>query len=496
MKQFTLLRKLTCVALLALALPLFAAKTSIDGLFRYTLDNGLELFVMENDAAPLAYIEIAVRAGGVTQVPETAGLFHLYEHMMFKGNAKYANQAAVQDAINELGISNWNGTTGVDRVNYYFTVPSALVRDGLEFWSYAIRTPLMDEKELENEKAVVLSEIGADETDPAHIFLASLNTTLFAESPWQLDPSGMPKTVQEATVSQLRAIQAQYYVPNNAALFVGGAVHHDAIYQYVKEIYGDWQRGEKVPAVTPPSKTPFGTLDGGGSHTKLVYPDRRTSGNFVQVGLYLRGPDGETDARYTYAADVWTNLLDNPAGAFKQQLLADKALAIPDADYLGSFYATRRASGILGFSAVMLNTANPVAQAEHFFTALREQSLPTIASNDFLTADALTGAKRQLENARIYSLETARGVLSSLSTLWAACGADYFFSYEKHINAVTADDVQRFLQAFIADACGLQIVFVSPEVYQAHEKAFKDAGYREVSAENSFWWKQTATPQN
>ena len=52
------------------------------------LHNGLEVFTLENTSTPLVYIEIAVRAGGIAQTEETAGLFHLYEHMMFKGNKK------------------------------------------------------------------------------------------------------------------------------------------------------------------------------------------------------------------------------------------------------------------------------------------------------------------------------------------------------------------------------------------------------------------------
>src|SRR5574344_1326252 len=129
----------------------FAEKTPVENLYEYKLDNGLELFVMENHAAPLTYIEIAVKAGGIAQTKETAGLFHLYEHMMFKGNSKYPTAAAVQRAINDMGVASWNGSTGAEYVNYFFTVPSHLTKEGLEFWSAAIRDPLFDSKELDNE---------------------------------------------------------------------------------------------------------------------------------------------------------------------------------------------------------------------------------------------------------------------------------------------------------------------------------------------------------
>ena len=61
--MFTKFKKCFFVGLVSLLSFAFAELTSITGLYRYKLDNGLELFVAENDAAPLAYIEIAVRAG-------------------------------------------------------------------------------------------------------------------------------------------------------------------------------------------------------------------------------------------------------------------------------------------------------------------------------------------------------------------------------------------------------------------------------------------------
>ena len=129
-----------------------AEKTSGKDLYRYTLSNGLELYVTENHSVPLVYIEIAVKAGAAAQTPETDGLFHLYEHMMFRGNAEYTDASAVLRALNDMGVSGLNGSTEEDHVNYFFTVPSGLLYKGLEFWSSAMRTPLIKSGELEAEK--------------------------------------------------------------------------------------------------------------------------------------------------------------------------------------------------------------------------------------------------------------------------------------------------------------------------------------------------------
>ena len=97
--------------LIAIAVPAFSEGTPIPGLHRYRLDNGLELFVLENHAVPLTRVQITFRCGSITQAPETAGLFHLYEHMLFKGNSKYRTETEFSAAMTDLGVAEWNGGT-------------------------------------------------------------------------------------------------------------------------------------------------------------------------------------------------------------------------------------------------------------------------------------------------------------------------------------------------------------------------------------------------
>ena len=469
---------------LFLIFPLFAKKMSVQGLYHYTLDNGLNLFVMENNSAPLAFVMVTVRAGAVTQTSENAGLFHLYEHMMFKGNAKYADQKATTAAMNELGVSDWNGFTANDEVSYFFTVPSNMVRGGLEFWSYAIRTPRMEEKELANEKEVVVSEITANTTNPGRIVFAALGKHLFPEKPWRHDTSGTVEIVRAATVEQLREIQSVYYVPNNAAVFVGGDVQHDEIYRLVKEIYGDWKKTDGVPFEPVPTKTPFDHVQ------KYVYPDARTSNNFVQVGYYLRGPDSETDADDTYGADMWGTLLQKPDGVFKALLKNDEILAIPDTSYISGYYQTERASGLIQLSSVMLNDRSPVEKAEHWMKIFTEKAVPLMQTEAFLGEPLLASAKVMLENQKYYETETAEGFLRYLSNMWASSGLNYFVGYDKKMQRVKDDDVKAFVKKYIENKNGMFIVFISPQLYEKYAGEFSAAGYDVIDASNAFWWKK------
>ncbi len=471
------------LTLLLVSSCLWAEKTSIPGLSYFCLDNGLELFVLENNCAPLAYIEIAVRAGGVTQVPENTGLFHLYEHMMFKGNAKYPDQKAATEALNRMGVSDWNGTTGLNKVNYFFTVPVTQLRNGLEYWSYAIRTPLMDEKEFENEKGVVLSEITADYTDPTHIRSAALSRKLFPQSPWQLDPGGMPETVKNATVAQLKEIQKTYYVPNNAALFVGGAVKADEVYQLVKEIYGDWEKGDSLPPVFVSPKEM--------EMQKLVYPSPTTSGSYVSAVYYLRGPDGECDLKDVYGGDFWATMVDNPSSEFASILISEKDLNIPDTDYFGAYLSTSRANSLAGFYASMISGGplNPVQKAEKYLELIQQNIIPSFLNRDaFLTKTELEKARDQMEKDTLFALDSVSGFLQNFSEAWASTGSEFQLTYDKYSRKVSLNDVKKFVEKYLLNKNGLLFVTVSPDVYEAHKDDFEKAGYDVVSSETAFWW--------
>ena len=512
--MFTQLKKIV-LSLTFLSLSFaFAEETALSGLYRYKLDNGLELFIAENTSAPLAYIELAVKAGAVTQTPQTAGLFHLYEHMLFKGNEKYENQQEFTKAENRMGVIDENGSTGVDRVNYYFTLPSSLVKRGLEFWSYAIRTPKLDEKELENEKAVVLAEINADFSDHGHMRMSAISKYLFPENAWRLDPGGSPAVVTNATVQDLRDMQQRFYTPENSAIFVGGDVKHEEVYEYVKEIFGNWQNSPgSIPFQAPSTKEPFS------KDKKIVVVDSGNSDSIINVSYYLRGPDGETEEGDTYAADVWSTLVSSPNSTFSKTMVGSSILSIPESDYVGAHYSTRRASGMIGFfGAMVLNSSvqskksvpsaaetnygigsfkvistrsdpsSPVDKADSFLSIIKRQAVPEMLNKEtFFAATPLALVKQQLEDSRVYELESAKSILASLSASWASCSSDYFFNYDKNIEQVSEDDVVSFIEKYISNKNGLLVVSVSPAVWANYKSSFLGHGYEQVTAENAFW---------
>ncbi len=485
MKKFKRTLALALVLILSVA-GLFAKTTPVENLHQYQLENGLTLFVAENHSVPLTYIEIAVRTGAVEQTPENAGLFHLYEHMMFKGNELYPSAAAIQNALSEMGVASWNGTTGKDYVNYFITVPSSQTEKGLAFWNAAVRTPLMDPKEFENEKKVVISEITGYEVNPGNIYQNYVSNTLFPESGYRNDPAGTRKTIQSATVAQLRDIQKKFYIPSNAALFVGGDVDPEKTYQLVKAIYGTWDNNGNSPTKPhdQPTKTPLNKM-------KLaVMPHDAMSPYVAQVSVTFRGPDTDFDLDDTYAADYLCSLLAEPDGLFKTKLVQDAELGIPQSDYANGGYTTVRASGMFNFSAIMLQPENNLPERSvKLLKKIQDDILPQIAAEKSLYQKSkVKQIVSIMESDRISSTDTATNLLSLLRFWWAATSSDYYFSYYKKLGTITQKSMQNLVNEYFTGKNALVTVLVNPQVYQQTVAQYKALGFEVIDANNAYWW--------
>src|ERR1700744_3499325 len=127
---------------LLLPLTLSAQPQLRQGYFWEKMNNGLEVLVIENSKVPLATIEIAVKNGAYTEGPEYSGLSHLFEHMFFKANKDYPDQEKFMKRTQELGAAIWNGSTDVERVNYFITLGKDSLAPGLRFMNAAIRFPI------------------------------------------------------------------------------------------------------------------------------------------------------------------------------------------------------------------------------------------------------------------------------------------------------------------------------------------------------------------
>src|SRR5690554_5183876 len=226
--NFNTIKSMVCAAGILTGGYLHAQKSLPENFYYSTLENGLELLVVEDQSVPLVTIEIAVHNGAFTETPDFDGLSHLYEHMFFKANKDIPSQEQFMERVNELGIS-FNGTTTTERVNYFITLSNSKLQEGLDFMNSAIRYPLFLEEEMKKENPVVDGEFQRSESNPVFFLMVDMNKHLWKENYSRKNTIGDHDIILTATPEKMRIIQEKYYYPNNTILVVAGAVEHKAV---------------------------------------------------------------------------------------------------------------------------------------------------------------------------------------------------------------------------------------------------------------------------
>ncbi len=453
------------------------------------LANGLEVFVAENHSVPLATICIVFRGGAIAQTPETAGLFHLYEHMLFTANAKYPNQAAFTAALNRMGVPNWNGATGAEYINYYITVPSDRLEEGIEFWAWAVKKPVFDAAKLEDEKDVVINEIRGYHADPDQIMENAIESRLFTVAPWRKNIDGPEENIKKATIADLEKMRDEYYIPRNAAVMIGGDVAPAKAFALVEKWFGDW-KGKAAPQLGEPPQAAFP------SGVRLVYTDPDYYEGLVGVNLRWRGPDVMRQTKDTYVADVLLYLLSSPVGRFKSTLM-EKGPGLYDPEYIDFSYPTARDGGQLSFSTFLTlgesgATVERVAALESTLRA--EFELIARDPEAYFGKDELAKAKGKLIDQNLLSTEVASSfVAGTLTFWWAVANTDYFLGYERACSSVSFADIASFVRRYLLDAphaVGFRMATAEFEMEPGIVEAIVDGDWSFVGPDNAFWWQR------
>src|SRR5881409_3787739 len=130
---------------------------------RTTLDNGMQVIVVDNPAVPLATALVAVHNGAFTQDSTEAGLAHLYEHLLFHSFRR--DPSAFGYEVSRLS-GRYNGTTNHEVVTYFVVVPSKHVEGGIKLLGRLLEDAHFSSGDLKDERPVVLDELQRDESDP------------------------------------------------------------------------------------------------------------------------------------------------------------------------------------------------------------------------------------------------------------------------------------------------------------------------------------------
>ncbi len=218
------------------------------------LANGLRLIVAEDHLAPVVAINVWYDVGSKHEQPGKTGFAHLFEHVMFQGSRNVAKAEHI--ALIQAAGGTMNGTTWLDRTNYFETLPAHQLDLGLWLEADRMATLLdaLSQENLDNQREVVKNEKRwSYDNRPYGSWQEKLQAHLFPpEHPYHHSTIGSMADLDAASVEDVAAFFRTYYAPNNAVLSVVGDVSTAEVRASVERYFG------AIPA--NPSIPPLGDL--------------------------------------------------------------------------------------------------------------------------------------------------------------------------------------------------------------------------------------------
>jgi zinc protease len=409
---------------------------------RKVLANGLEVIVVENHGVPLATIEVNVKNGSFTQSPEFAGLAHMYEHMFFRANTKYPDPEGFVGRAGDLGAV-FNGTTAEERVNYYLTVSADSMDAGIRFLSSALLSPLFKQDELERERQVVIGEYDRNESSPFFQLTQEMDKLLYPGNFSRKNVIGDRQVILTTTPEKMRTIQRKYYVPNNSVLIVSGDVNPAQVFASAERELGKWQRGPDPFASDPIPSIPALTRNQG------VVVEAGVGA--VTVFLQWQGPSVGKDPKSTYAADVFSDVLNDPGSTFQQRLV--------DSGLWQS----------MGVNYYTLNNVGPITisgqtSPENLRKALAALQAEIAKFDDpgYFDAGELEAVKAHRAVTSAFDRERASGFAHTLGFWWSVADLEYYMGYVDNMAKQTTSDLLAYAKKYIIGKPRITGVLIDP----------------------------------
>jgi len=285
---------------------------SVEGITEYRLDNGLRVLLFPDPTRPKVTVNLTVLVGSRHEGYGETGMAHLLEHMVFKGTPTYPD---IPGAMKERG-AQFNGSTDVDRTNYFESLPAS--DSNLEFAiqleaDRMVNSPIKGE-DLATEFSVVRNEFESGENSPQRVLSQRMMAVAYEWHNYGKSTIGNRTDIERVPVDNLRAFYQKFYQPDNAVLVVAGKFDEKKALEYVTKYFGALPKPDRK---LPTTYTEEPAQDGERSVTL------RRVGHVGLVGLLYHVP-AASHAEFPAVA-ILANLLESePSGRLYKALVEPK----------------------------------------------------------------------------------------------------------------------------------------------------------------------------
>lgn len=389
----------------------------------FSLDNGLQVVVIENHKAPIVQQMLFYKTGAVDERPGKGGTAHLLEHLMFRGTAKVKGQK-FNRVLEENGAES-NAFTAQDVTAYHQFLDISRLELAMFLEADRMRGLKISEDDFATERDIVFQERKQRiDNDPAARFYEMLNDVL-----WQGHPYGKPVTGTDDEIMSLTRQDAvdfykTYYAPNNAVLVLSGDIDAATARQLAEKYYGQLRPSDIEP-------TRFSDLpEFYKAKVEMSLPEVRL-GRLVKIWAV---PSFGKYPEKAFAMEVLAEYLagDKNAPLYQDLVIKRKRALSVHVGYDG----IARSYGRFSLGAV------PVGLPDEAFEDVLEKAWSRAVED--LTSEKLDRAKQKILADLVYLNDNPIS-LAQTAGYWAATGngLDILRQYEDGINAVSLEAVKE-----------------------------------------------------
>ncbi|KFF02661.1 M16 family metallopeptidase [Flavobacterium reichenbachii] len=209
--------------------------------------NGMNVLLLQDNASPVATVQIVYRVGSKHEVLGNTGSTHLLEHLMFKGTPTFNKKSGttITDVLQNTG-AQLNATTWYDRTNYFETLPSDKIELAIQIEADRMRNSLLTKEDKDAEMTVVRNEFERGENNPDALLDKEIWASAYIAHPYHHSTIGWKSDIENAPIEVLKNFYNTYYWPDNATLTIIGDFRKDNVFELIEKYFGKITKAPKA----------------------------------------------------------------------------------------------------------------------------------------------------------------------------------------------------------------------------------------------------------
>lgn len=401
-----------------------------------TLPNGLKVIIKEDHRVPVVVTEVWYRVGSSYESNGITGISHALEHMMFKGTSQYG-PGVFSKTIAENGGEE-NAFTASDYTAYYQMMEANKLPISLKLEADRMRNLSVLPQEFVKEIEVVKEERRLRTDDnPQSLTFERFSAAANVASPYHHPVIGWMWDLNNMTASDVKRWYQTWYAPNNAIVVIVGDVKPRETLQLVQKYFGPLKA-----STLPPVKQPGELQEYGGRRIVVKAPAKLP---LVIMGYntpVLKTANPKTEA---YALDVLQSILDGgDSSRLPKDLVRGRQLAT-EVDV--SYDLFSRLDTIFTFTAIPAQGHTSLEVENAILQQIKNVQDKPVEPKELARVKAQIIANQTYEKDSYMNQANEIGALEAVNLSWREID-----NYVKHINEVTAEQVQAVARKYLIPA--------------------------------------------